>query len=73
MALNIYNKYNKYNGNSEENTQKRLMSAKLKNNFQLPGAPYTQVSKEAKAYEPTSFVNLIATPKLKKENHIREG
>lgn len=71
MAFNAYN-YNKYKGSSEDNTEKRIQSAKAHSNFELPRK---EISAGTKSYIASSHIEGLAMAKdFKSVNpHIREG
>ncbi len=71
MAFNAYS-YNKYKGTSDENTERRIQSARSHSNFQLPPK---QISEATKNYNATSLILSMSVPKDHKTHniHIREG
>ena len=71
MAFNAY-KYNEYRGTSEENTAKRINTAKSHMNFEVSRS---QVSHSAKTYNPSDRILVLAKPNniKAKEIHTRSG
>lgn len=71
MAFNAY-KYNQYRGTSEENTSKRISTAKSHMNFEVSR---NQVSHSAKTYTPSDRIISLAKPNNIKSNevHTRSG
>ena len=72
MAFNAY-KHNRYQGTSDENTARRVSSAKEELNFQLPGTPYSHIPHSATVHVPSSRIIHLSKPKIRKDFHIRKG
>ncbi len=66
MAFNAYS-FNKYKGTSDENTERRISSARSLSNFQLPPK---EISDAVKNYEATSLILAMSIPKDRQDQNI---